>query len=153
MKIQSSGFKNSERLPDKFALDHENLSPPLAWSDVPDGTQEFALICDDPDAPMGTWVHWVLYGIPANVTELPNGLSKGPELKDLGGAKQGNTGFQQVGYDGPRPPKGPEHRYFFKLYALSEKMSFRPGMTADQVRNAIEGKVLAEAEIMGKYSR
>ncbi len=153
MKLESSGFNDKERIPDKFTLDFDNVSPPLNWTDVPIGTMEFALVCDDPDAPMGNWVHWVLYGLPSSFSELPEGVPKGPELKDLGGAKQGRTGFGHMGYDGPSPPSGPDHRYFFRLYALCEKLDLKPGETADHLRQHMEGKILAESWIMGTYSK
>ena len=153
MKVESTDFENGKRLPDRFAFDHQNQSPALSWTEVPEGTKELALICDDPDAPMGTWVHWVLYRIPANVTRLEAGIPKQPTLAQLGGAKQGQNGFRQTGYDGPRPPAGPVHRYYFKLYALSEALDLKPGANAAALQRAMKGKVLAEAQIMGTYSR
>ena len=153
MKIESSGFGDRKRLDDRFSYVHQNQSPALSWSDVPDGTKELALICDDPDAPGKTWVHWVIYGIPASIDGLGEGLSKDPALSDAGGAKQGKNDFGQIGYDGPAPPPGGDHRYFFKLYALSEPVDPGPNTTAASLRTAIEGKVLAECEVMGTYSR
>ncbi|HDS30335.1 MAG TPA: YbhB/YbcL family Raf kinase inhibitor-like protein [Firmicutes bacterium] len=153
MKIHCPAFNYGDRIPDRFTLDYENLSPPLKWDDVPEGTVEFALVCDDPDAPMGTWVHWVIYGIPGDLRELPEGLPKGPVVKNLGDAKQGRTGFGHMGYDGPRPPKGPDHRYFFRLYALSAEVDMGPGETATFLREKIENSKLAEAQTMGTYSR
>jgi hypothetical protein len=153
MRIFSSAFKDGERMPDKHTLDFENLSPTLKWDDVPEGAVEFALICDDPDAPMGTWVHWVLYGIPGSTRELPQGVPKGPEVKSLGTAKQGRTSFGHMGYDGPRPPRGPVHRYFFKLYALSAQLDMDAGETAEHLRQEMRGKILAEAQIKATYSR
>jgi Raf kinase inhibitor-like YbhB/YbcL family protein len=153
MKLTSPDFKNGQRLPDRFALDHENKSPTLHWSDMPLGTKEVAIICDDPDAPMRTWVHWVIYGIPSMVTHLGEGVPKGSNLETLGGARQGKTDFQEIGYDGPRPPKGPVHRYFFHLYALKAPVKLGPGATAAQLKSAMEGKVIEEAELVGTYSR
>jgi Raf kinase inhibitor-like YbhB/YbcL family protein len=153
MNIQSTDFKNNERLPDRFAHDHKNISPALAWTDVPEGTRELAIICDDPDAPLKTWVHWVMYEIPPKVTSLKQGLPKHAELKDPVGVKQGKNDSGNIGYDGPRPPKGPKHRYIFHLYALSEPLELASGATAQQLRNAMKEKVLAETQIIGIYSR
>ena len=153
MKLTSPDFTNGERLPDKFALDHDNLSPSLHWTDLPPGTKEVAIICDDPDAPIGTWLHWVIYGIPSMVTHLAAGIPKNPTLDELGGARQGVTDFKKIGYDGPRPPKGPRHRYFFRLYALRESVNLPPGASVAQLRKAMQGKILEETELMGTYSR
>jgi hypothetical protein len=155
MKLTSPDFNNGESLPDKHAFDFDNLSPTLTWTGIPDGTKELALICDDPDAPMGTWVHWVIYGLPTSidVKQLSRGVPKGPSLENPPGAKQGKNGFGNTGYDGPRPPRGPVHRYFFHLFALREPVNLAPGATAAQLRKAMEGKILAQAEIVGTYSR
>jgi len=153
MQLTSPNFKNGQRLPDRFTLDFQNQSPPLEWSDVPAGTVEFALICEDPDAPMGTWIHWVIYGIPSVVDHMNAGIPKTPIVEDLGKAKQGKNDFGNLGYDGPRPPRGPQHRYFFRLFALKEPLDLKHGATASQLRKAMEGKILAEAELMGTYSR
>jgi Raf kinase inhibitor-like YbhB/YbcL family protein len=153
MKLTSPDFKNGDRIPDRFTLDHDNLSPELHWSDLPTDTKELAIICDDPDAPMGTWVHWVIYGIPSTIAHLAGGTPKTPTLASTGGAKQGTTDFKKVGYDGPRPPKGPVHRYFFHLYALKEAVKLGPNATASQLRKAIETITLDKTDLMGTYSR
>ncbi len=150
MEIKSTAFQHGARIPAKHTCDGADVSPPLEWVKAPAGTKNFALICDDPDAPMGTWVHWVIYDIPAGITNLPE---KVPALKELpSGAKQGVTDFRTVGYGGPCPPSG-EHRYFFKLYALDGPTGLKPGATKAQLLAAMKGRILAEAELMGKYKR
>jgi len=150
MQIKSSAFKSGARIPAKYTCDGVDVSPPLAWGKLPAGTKYLALICDDPDAPMGTWVHWVIYDIPANITSLPEKL---PPLKEVtNGAKQGMNDFRAIGYGGPCPPSG-EHRYFFKLYALDGPTGLKPGATKAQLLAAMKGHILAEAELVGKYKR
>jgi hypothetical protein len=150
MEIKSSAFKNGARIPAKYTCDGVDVSPPLAWGKLPAGTKYLALICDDPDAPMGTWVHWVIYDIPANITSMSEKL---PPLKEVANStKQGMNDFRAIGYGGPCPPSG-EHRYFFKLYALDGLTGLKPGATKEQLLAAMKGHILAEAELMGKYKR
>ncbi len=150
MQIKSSAFKNGARIPAKHTCDGVDVSPRLEWGKLPAGTKYLALICDDPDAPMGTWVHWVLYDVPASAGGLPEKL---PPLKELAdGTKQGMNDFRAIGYGGPCPPSG-EHRYFFKLYALDGPTGLKPGATKAQLLAAMKGHILAEAELMGKYKR
>ncbi|MFH1675809.1 MAG: YbhB/YbcL family Raf kinase inhibitor-like protein [bacterium] len=153
MKLTSSEFKNGGRLPDKCAYAKENLSPQLNWSEIPPGTSEFAIICDDPDAPSRTWVHWVFYGIPATATGLDLGIPKKPEPSVPIDSKQGKNDFRQFGYDGPHPPPGPQHRYFFKVFALKEPLKLAPGVNVDVLIKAMKGKIIEQAEIIGIYSR
>lgn len=150
MEIKSSVFENNGMIPSKYTCDGEDVSPPLVWSGIPEGAKSLALISDDPDAPMGTWVHWVMYNIPPSVTELKEGFPKEKKLHD--GTLQGITDFKRVGYGGPCPPSG-THRYFFKLYALNKKVSLDPGATKKQLLDAIKDSVVAECQIMGKYER
>ena len=150
MEIKSSAFKSGARIPAKHTCDGVDVSPLLEWGKLPAGTKYLALICDDPDAPMGTWVHWVLYDVPASAGGLPEKL---PPLKELAdGTKQGMNDFRAIGYGGPCPPSG-EHRYFFKLYALDGPTGLKPGATKTQLLAAMKGHILAEAELMGKYKR
>ena len=150
IKIKSPAFEEDGMIPKKYTCDGPNVSPPLTWTAVPNETKSLALICDDPDAPMGTWVHWVVFNLPANVTELPENI---PTQKTLSnGAKQGITDFQEVGYGGPCPPSG-THRYYFKLYALDTEINFDAGITKKQLLKAMEGHILAEGQLMGKYKR
>ncbi|MGB8953700.1 MAG: YbhB/YbcL family Raf kinase inhibitor-like protein [Candidatus Aminicenantales bacterium] len=150
VKITSSAFLDGEMIPSKFTCDGEDVSPPLAWTSTPDGTESSALIFDDPDAPMGTWVHWVIFNIPANVHELPEGVSKQKELKN--GALQGRNDFGNIGYGGPCPPRG-THRYYFKFYAIDTVLNLSPGATKAQLLIAMEGHVLAQGQLMGRYQR
>jgi hypothetical protein len=147
MIIKSSAFKENENIPSKFTCDGENVSPELSWSDSLEGTKTFALIVDDPDAPSGTFVHWVVYNLPSNVTSLPEGISDLPS-----GAKQGTNHFGDNNYGGPCPPSG-IHRYYFKLYALDNEVQLKPGAGKKDLLKAMEGHILAEAQLMGKYER
>lgn len=151
LTLTSQGFTNGSDIPTKYTCDGENVSPALAWKDVPSGTKSLALIVDDPDAPVGTWVHWVLFNIPPDATALPETASSEPELAD--GSRNGTNDFKTLGYGGPCPPKGAPHRYFFKLYALDRKLDLPSGAKKAQVEKAIEGHILAQTELMGRYAR
>ena len=150
MTITSPHFPEGGSIPSQFTCDGSDRSPALAWSGAPAGTRSFALICDDPDAPAGTWVHWVYYDIPATVAGLPEGVSADTH-PDPGGT-QGTNDFRRTGYGGPCPPGG-THRYFFKLYALDTVLGLSPGATKRQLLQAMDGHILAEARLMGTYKR
>jgi Raf kinase inhibitor-like YbhB/YbcL family protein len=147
----SSAFAEGQSIPSEYTCDGEDLSPPLSWSTLPDGTRSFALIADDPDAPSGTWVHWVLYDLPATLTNLPEGIPKDGEV--LQGAKQGKNDFNRLGYGGPCPPRGGAHRYYFKIYALDKKLGLKAGAAKSAVEKEMRGHVLGEGELMGRYAR
>jgi hypothetical protein len=149
--IESTAFAEGGSIPKKHTCDGQDVSPPLAWSGAPAGTKSFALICDDPDAPAGTWVHWVIYDLPASLSSLPEGVPRDRELK--GGGRQGMSDFRRVGYGGPCPPPGKPHRYFFKLYALDAPPGLMPGVSKNDVLKSAEGHILGEAQLMGKYGR
>ena len=151
IQVTSSAFGDGERIPAKFTCDREDISPPLRWSGVPEGTQSLALIMDDPDAPVGTWVHWVLYDLSSALTALPEGLATSPTLPGIG--VQGVNDFRRSGYGGPCPPRGSEHRYFFKLYALDAALNLGPGKTKPEVEKAMRGHILAQGQLMGRYGR
>ncbi len=151
MKLSSTAFEPGASIPKKFTCDGADVSPALAWSDAPAGTQSFALIADDPDAPVGTWVHWVLYDLPGATRDLPEGVAKQEQLPN--GARQGRNDFGKIGYGGPCPPRGPAHRYFFKLYALDVKLNLKPGAPKSDVERAMKGRILVQAELIGRYSR
>ena len=151
MKIESSAFKEGATIPRENTCDGPDLSPALSWSGVPAGAKGLALICDDPDAPVGTWVHWVLYDLPAAAQGLPQGVPKDRELK--GGGRQGINDFRKIGYGGPCPPPGKPHRYFFKLYALDKMLALDPSVSKKDVEKAMQGHVLGEAQLMGRYGR
>lgn len=149
--LTSEAFENGGTIHKKFTCDGSDLSPALSWSDPPAGTKSLALISDDPDAPAGTWVHWVAFDIPSGTRELPEGVAKTPELP--GGGRQGSSDFGRIGYGGPCPPPGKPHRYYFKLYALDTQLNLRPGSTKQEVERAMKGHILAQAELMGRYGR
>lgn len=151
MKISSASFFTGEMIPKKFTCDGPDASPKLNWTEPPAKTQSFALIMDDPDAPAGTWVHWVLFGLPADARELAEGVAKQEQLAN--GARQGRNDFGKIGYGGPCPPPGNPHRYFFKLYALDAKLNLKAGATKTDVESAMKGHILAHAEMIGKYGR
>jgi len=151
IKLLSTAFEHGSRIPARHTCDAEDLSPALSWGEPPAGTRSFALIMDDPDAPMGTWVHWVLYNIPGERRELEEGVPSEDKLDD--GSLQGRNDFGRIGYGGPCPPRGPAHRYFFKLYALDAKLPLQAGATKQELEKAMEGHVLAKGELMGRYGR
>ena len=150
LKLTSTAFEDGGLIPSKYTCDGEDVSPPLAWSGVPDGAKTLALVADDPDAPHGTWVHWVVYQIPAAERGLAENAPKTEALAS--GARQGKNDFGKVGYGGPCPPSG-THRYFFKLYALDGEPNLPPGVSKEQLLKAVEGHVLAEGQLMGRYQR
>ena len=150
MQIASQAFEAGGMIPAKYTCDGPDLSPPLRWADPPAGTQSYALIADDPDAPVGTWVHWVLWNIPAEASGLEENLSKSASLPN--GAKQGTTDFRRIGYGGPCPPSG-THRYFFKLYALDTMLELPSSTTKRDLEGAMQGHILGQAELVGKYQR
>jgi Raf kinase inhibitor-like YbhB/YbcL family protein len=152
--IGSPAFHHNEPIPARFTCSGEDVSPMIGWSGAPKEAKTFALICDDPDAPSGTWVHWVIYNIPASATQLPEGLSKTDVVSAAGNAKQGVNDFRKVGYGGPCPPQGHGvHHYHFKLYALDKELNLRPGATKRQLEDAMRGHVVAQAELIGTFER
>jgi len=150
VKVSCAAFKEEGMIPGKYTCDEDDVSPPLAWDSIPEGTKMLALICDDPDAPMGTWVHWVLFNLPGDISDLPENIPPERELES--GAKQGTNDFGRIGYGGPCPPGG-THRYYFKLYALDAELDLEAGAKKPQLLEAMEGHILAEGQLMGKYSR
>jgi hypothetical protein len=150
-ELSSDAFEHEGKIPVTYTCDDEDFSPPLSWDEVPEGTESFALICEDPDAPSGTWSHWVLYNIPSDRTSLPSNLMPGPEL--AWGAKHGINDFGTMEYGGPCPPPGKPHRYFFRMYALDEPLDLEPGATRQEVLDAMTGHMLGQAELMGHYKR
>jgi Raf kinase inhibitor-like YbhB/YbcL family protein len=151
MKLRSDAFNDGAPIPTKYTCDGVDVSPPLCWSGAPAGTKCFALICDDPDAPRGTWVHWVLYNLPAATTELPEGFSREDVLPN--GVRQGLTDFKRTGYGGPCPPPGSPHHYYFKLYALDAELALKARPSKADLVAAMKGHVLAETSLMGMYQR
>lgn len=149
-QIKSPAFSDNGMMPSIHTCDDKDISPQLQWTEPPQGTKSFALINDDPDAPMGTWVHWVIFNLPAGTRQLEQNFPKDKELKN--GAKQGINDFGKIGYGGPCPPSG-THRYFFKLYALDALLNLPAGATKNQLLDAMKGHTLAETQIIGKYKR
>jgi len=151
ISISSDAFNDGSNIPVEHTCDGEDRSPALSWEGLPDSTQSIALIVDDPDAPGKTWVHWVIYNIPANSTGLPAAVPKNKTLDD--GSLQGKNDFGRIGYNGPCPPPGKPHRYFFKVYALDTTLSLKSGATKTQLEAAMSGHILAQGEMVGKYGR
>lgn len=149
--LTSLAFKEGDLIPKKHTCEGPDLSPQLRWTNAPKGTKSFALIADDPDAPVGTWVHWVIFNLPGDTTELPEGVPAQETLPN--GAKQGLNDFRRVGYGGPCPPPGKPHRYYFKLYAVDVTPDLRPRATKAQVLEAMKGHILGEAQLMGRFGR
>lgn len=151
LEIKSDAFENAGMIPIQYSCDGSDSSPYISWEDAPSGVKSLALICDDPDAPSGNWVHWVIYNIPADKNYLDTDLPKERILED--GSIQGINDFRQIGYNGPCPPPGKAHRYFFTLYALDTVLSLSGNAEKSSVLKAIEGHVLAEAKTVGLYRR
>ncbi len=149
-RLSSPAFEPGQTIPVKYTCDGMDISPPLVWAGPPSDTASFALIMDDPDAPAGIWVHWVIFDMPADARELPEGVPPDPVLED--GSVQGTNSWGRVGYGGPCPPRG-THRYFFKLYALDTALGLEPSATKADVLAAMEGHVLDQTELMGVYQR
>jgi Raf kinase inhibitor-like YbhB/YbcL family protein len=145
INVSSDAFNEGENIPKKYSCDGDNISPVISWAGIPAGTQSLAMIMDDPDAPSGTFVHWVIYNLPSSMTTLPEGAS--------GSGTQGANGARKLGFTGPCPPKGPAHRYFFKVYALDQKLSLKEGATKKDLENAMKGHILGQGQLMGKYGR
>ena len=145
-QLTSAAFEANGTIPREYTCDGADLSPPLRWAEPPAGTKSFALICDDPDAPRGTWVHWVLFNLPASTTSLSTGLVPS-------GARQGTTDFGRPGYGGPCPPRGPAHRYVFTLYALDLELDLPAGAAKAALLRAMDGHILAQTELIGRYQR
>jgi Raf kinase inhibitor-like YbhB/YbcL family protein len=151
MTLSSSAFGAGAAIPQQFTCKGADASPALEWSGSPAHTASFAMIMDDPDAPAGTWVHWVLWNFAATARSLPQGVPRREQLDD--GARQGKNSFEKVGYNGPCPPAGQTHRYYFRLYALDTKLSLPAGASRDQLDAAMQGHVLAQAEYMGTFHK
>jgi Raf kinase inhibitor-like YbhB/YbcL family protein len=150
MELTSSAFSEGAMIPDKYTCDGADVSPPLNWGALPADTKSLALVCDDPDAPVGTWVHWVYYDIPPDTEGLPENVAT--DERPAQGGTQGINDFRKMGYGGPCPPGG-THRYYFKLYALDTTLNLSPGATKKQVLKAMENHIIGQTQLMGKYRR
>ena len=152
--LTSSAFSNNERIPKPYTGEGADVSPPLAWGEPPAAAQTLALICDDPDAPRGTWDHWLIWNIPAALRALPEGVSKKDSPPEVAGAVQGSNSWPKVGYYGPMPPPGHgTHHYNFVLYALDAPLALKPGADKKALLAAMKGHVLGQAKLTGTYSR
>ena len=151
LSLSSTAFKEGDKIPVKYSCDGQDISPPLAWSEPPQGTRVFALIIDDPDAPGGVFTHWVLFNLPANIRQLGEGIPAQERLQN--GALQGKNDFGRIGYGGPCPPRGPAHRYRFTLYALDKALDTKPGASKKEVLDTIKGHILARGQLTGTYQR
>ncbi len=151
LELTSTAFQNGGNIPAKYTCDSENLSPPLAWGEPPTGTKSFALICDDPDAPIGVFTHWVVFNIPPTTRQLEEDVPAQERLAN--GALQGKSGFGKLGYGGPCPPRGSPHHYRFNIYALDTVLDLKPGASKNDLLEAMEGHILAQGELIGIYQR
>jgi Raf kinase inhibitor-like YbhB/YbcL family protein len=149
--LQSTAFDESGRMPTSFTADGRDSSPPFRWGTAPSGTRSFAFSCEDPDAPSGVFVHWVMWNIPETATGLPEGVSNLGSLPD--GTRQGTNGFKKTGYGGPSPPAGQTHRYVFTVYALDTVLELPSSATNVDLQRAMSGHVLAESKLVAKYGR
>lgn len=152
MTLSSPAFAEGGPIPARFTCDGADVSPPLALGDVPAQAQSLALIVDDPDAPRGTFVHWLVWNLPPTLAQLPEGVPPRDPPPALGELRQGTNDFHELGYRGPCPPRG-EHRYRFHLYALDARLDLAPGARRDELERALRGHVLAEARLTGVYAR
>lgn len=150
ISVTSSAFKEGEMIPSKYTCDGDDISPPIDWLGVPAEAKSIAMISDDPDAPMGTWVHWVIFNIPPQAKGLSENVPAKESLED--GSIQGVNDSHKIGYGGPCPPSG-VHRYYFKVYALDVSLQLKPGITKKALESAMKGHILAEGQLMGRYRR
>ena len=151
--LTSEAFADGETIPSRHTCDGEDVSPPLAWEGAPEGTETFVLVVHDPDAPRGDWVHWVLYDVPGHASRLPDGIEDEASLENLGCAIQGKNDFGRIGWGGPCPPPGRPHRYVFEISALDIRLELESGASREEVERAMEGHVLARAELTGTFGR
>ena len=151
LTLSSQSFANGGDIPKQFTCEGADISPQLSWSAPPAGNKSFALLVDDPDAPVGNWNHWTLWNLPASAGGLPEGVRKEAQLPD--GTQQGMNDFHKVGYNGPCPPAGKPHRYYFKLFALDAKLDLKSGAGKPELERAMKGHILAQAEWMGRFKR
>jgi Raf kinase inhibitor-like YbhB/YbcL family protein len=149
--VTSAAFDSGQPIPVKYTCQGEDVSPPLRWEGAPATTKSFALICDDPDAPGGTWVHWVIYNQPPDAASLLENTAKSVALPN--GGAQGRNSFGNIGYGGPCPPGGKAHRYFFKVYALDVALTLKDQPDKEKLLAAMKGHIVAQGQLMGTYQR
>lgn len=153
MKISTSAFEDGGNIPSEFTCDGDDKSPEISITDVPSDAEVLTLIVDDPDAPGGVFDHWLIWNLPSDITKIPEDIPNDGTVQSLGNAVQGSNGFGDIGYRGPCPPRGPPHRYRFKLYALDSSLDLSPGSSKSEVETEMEGSVVSQDEIVGKYGR
>ncbi|HLH08776.1 MAG TPA: YbhB/YbcL family Raf kinase inhibitor-like protein [Terriglobales bacterium] len=151
LQVSTTSFPAEGTIPKRFTCSAEDVSPALTWTGVPPTTQSLALIVDDPDAPAGTWTHWLVYNLPAAVHELAENQPRSEQLPN--GAVQGRNDFRKIGYNGPCPPSGKPHRYFFRVFAIDAKLDLKPGANRQPLDQAMQGHIVAQGEVMGKFAR
>lgn len=151
LKVVSSSFVHEGVIPVKFTGEGRDVSPALSWSGVPAAAQSMAVICDDPDAPSGNWIHWIIYNLPPDVAKIEENIPKMAVLPN--GVSQGVNTWGRFGYNGPLPPPGPFHRYFFKIYALDQIITLQGKVTKEMLEKAMDGHILAQGALMGKFKR
>ena len=151
LSVTSPAFEEGQAIPDNYTCEGQNISPPIYWSQVPAGTESLALILEDPNAPSGTFTHWVIFNIPADSTSLPEAVPTQETLAS--GAVQGNNSFSKVGYGGPCPPSGSPHHYRFTVYALDKVLNLKPGASKDQLLDVMVGNILGQGQLIGTYQR
>lgn len=152
IQVFSNAFHEGEAIPVQYTCDGDDVSPPLRWGRLPKDSQSLALICEDPDAPSGVFVHWIIFNLPPIVSDLPEALPPTETLVESG-AIQGRNDFNDIGYGGPCPPPGNPHRYFFRLYALDTKLQLKAGATKHEFAHAVEGHILTAGHLLGNYER
>ncbi len=151
LTLSSLAFQEGEKIPTKYTCEGQDISPSLAWSEPPVGTQSFALIVDDPDAPSGVFTHWVLFNLPSDSCELPEAVPT--QTQPSSGASQGKNDFGRLGYGGPCPPPGRPHRYQFTLYASDQPLDLKAGASKKQILDAMQGHILTRGQLTGTYQR
>jgi Raf kinase inhibitor-like YbhB/YbcL family protein len=150
IELKSNAFSDGELIPQKYTCDGDDISPSLSWSKLPDNTKEIVLICEDPDAPGRIFTHWVFYGLSPDSTMLQENVAK---KEKAAGGLQGKNDFGKIGYGGPCPPRGSAHRYYFKLSAIDKQLNLKPGLSKSDLLKVIEGHILAQGELIGRYAR
>lgn len=151
LELNSSAFAQDGSIPAVYTCTASDKSPPLSWSKVPATAKTVAIVVEDPDAPVGNWVHWVIYDLPAHVTNLPEGFERTPTLPD--GTKQGTNGLGRIGYNGPCPPPGRPHHYHFRLFALDSALGLKPGATAAELKASAQRHIVGTGELVGVFGR
>lgn len=153
MRLSSAAFEDEESIPDQFTCEGKDISPPLSIEGVDPEAESLALIVDDPDAPIGIFIHWLVWNVPPEMTQIPPGIARTGVPKELEGAIQGENDFGELDYRGPCPPGSVEHKYRFNLYALDQRLELKPGTGRQRLKEAMEGHIVEKTILRGTYSR